>query len=163
MLEIRQATTGDLPAITEIYNDAILKTVATFDTETKTIDDRRAWLEHHGVKYPVLVAVENGVVKGWASLTPWSDRCAYSGTVENSVYVREECRGYGIGKKLLDVLMEEGRKAGFHTVIARIAETNDVSIRLHEKAGFKIIGVMEEVGVKFGKLLDVNIMQKIYR
>ena len=163
MLEIRRATVDDLPAITEIYNDAILKTVATFDTETKTIEDRRAWFEHHGAKYPIIIAVENGVIKGWASLTAWSDRCAYSGTVENSVYVKEEYRCHGIGKKLLGVLMEEGRKAGFHTVIARIAETNDVSIRLHEKAGFKTIGVMEEVGVKFGKLLDVYMMQKIYR
>jgi phosphinothricin acetyltransferase len=163
MLEIRRATADDLPEITEIYNDAILKTVATFDTETKTIEDRRAWLEHHGSKYPVLVAVEDGVVKGWASLTPWSERLAYAGTVENSVYVKEEFRCHGIGKALLDVLMEEGKKAGFHTVIARIAETNDVSIRLHEKAEFKTIGVMEEVGVKFGKLLDVYMMQKIYR
>ena len=163
MLEIRRATADDLPAITEIYNDAILKTVATFDTETKTLEDRQAWFEHHGAKYPVLVAVEDGVVKGWASLTAYSDRCAYSGTVENSVYVREDCRGYGIGKKLLDALMDEGRKACFHTVIARIAETNDISIRLHEKAGFKTIGVMEEVGMKFGKLLDVYMMQKIYK
>lgn len=74
MLEIRRATVADLPVITEIYNDAILKTVATFDTETKTIEDREAWLEHHGEKYPVLVAVEDGVIKGWASLSPWSDR-----------------------------------------------------------------------------------------
>ena len=74
MLEIRRATVADLPAITEIYNDAILKTVATFDTETKTIEDQKAWLEHHGEKYPVLVAVEDSVIKGWASLSPWSDR-----------------------------------------------------------------------------------------
>ena len=163
MLEIRRATIHDIPEITEIYNDAILKTVATFDTETKTVEDRRAWFEHHGMNYPVLVAVEDGAVKGWASLTPWSDRCAYAGTVENSVYVKEEYRCKGIGKKLLDALLEAGRKAGFHTVIARIAETNDVSIHLHEAAGFKHIGVIEEVGVKFGKLLDVYMMQKIYR
>ncbi len=163
MLEIRRATITDLPAITEIYNDAILKTVATFDTETKTVEDRKAWLEHHGAKYPVLVAVEDGIIKGWASLTPWSDRCAYSGTVENSVYVKADCRGNGIGKKLLEVLLDEGQKAGFHTVIARIAETNDISIHLHELFGFKVIGVMEEVGVKFDKLLDVYMMQKIYR
>lgn len=163
MLEIRRATVDDLPAITEIYNDAILKTVAIFDTETKTLEDRRAWFKLHGAKYPVLVAIEDGVIQGWASLTAWSDRCAYAGTVENSVYVKEEYRCHGVGKKLLDVLMEKGQKAGFHTVIARIAETNDVSIRLHEKAGFKIIGVMEEVGVKFGKLLDVYMMQKMYR
>lgn len=161
MLEIRRATVADLPGITEIYNDAILKTVATFDTETKTIEDRRAWFEHHGAKYPVLVAVEDGIIKGWASLTAWSDRCAYSGTVENSVYVKEDCRGCGIGRKLLEALIEEGHKAGFHTVIARIAEGNDVSIHLHEVTGFRHIGVMQEVGVKFGKLLDVYMMQKI--
>ncbi len=74
MLKIRRATEGDLPAITEIYNDAILKTVATFDTETKTVKDRKEWLNHHGTKYPVLVAIEDGIIKGWASLSPWSDR-----------------------------------------------------------------------------------------
>jgi L-amino acid N-acyltransferase YncA len=163
MLEIRRAVPEDIPGITEIYNDAILKTVATFDTETKTIEDRRVWLEHHGTRYPVLVASENGFIVGWASLSPWSDRCAYDGTTEDSVYVGESARGRGIGKKLLETLLEAGQKAGFHTVIARIAETNDVSLRLHEKAGFRHIGVMEEVGVKFGLLLDVYLMQKIYR
>jgi phosphinothricin acetyltransferase len=74
MLEIRRAMLADLPGITEIYNDAILKTVGTFDTETKTVEDRRAWFEHHGTKYPVLVAVEDGIVKGWASISAWSDR-----------------------------------------------------------------------------------------
>jgi L-amino acid N-acyltransferase len=163
MLEIRRAVAADLPAITAIYNDAILKTVATFDTETKTLEDRKAWFEDHGVKYPVLAVLEDGITIGWGSLSPWSDRCAYAGTVEDSVYIREDRRGLGIGKKLIHTLLQEGHRSGFHTVIARIAETNDVSVHLHELYGFKTIGVMEEVGVKFGKLLDVYMMQKVYR
>lgn len=162
MIEIRRATVDDVPAIREIYNDAVLKTVATFDTETKTLEDRRAWFEHHGTKYPVLVVVEDGVVIGWASITPWSDRIAYAGTVEDSVYIAESRRGRGIGKKLLKEIIDAGQKAGFHTVIARIANENQISVHIHEQVGFKSIGIMKECGRKFGRLLDVNMMQKIY-
>ena len=73
-MNIRRATLKDLPGITEIYNDAILKTTATFDTEPKTIEEQRVWFEHHDECFPVIVAVENGVVLGWASLSRWSDR-----------------------------------------------------------------------------------------
>jgi phosphinothricin acetyltransferase len=163
MFEIRYASLFDIPAITEIYNDAVLNTVASFDTEVKTIDDRTAWFENHDKKYPVLVAISDNILIGWASLSPWSDRLAYSRTVEDSVYVRKSIQGRGIGKKLLERLLEEGSKAGFHTVIARIVEKNGVSIHLHDLYGFKTIGVMKEVGTKFGRLLDVYIMQKIYK
>jgi L-amino acid N-acyltransferase len=162
MLEIRRATVEDVPAILEIYNDAVLKTVATFDTETKTLEDRKAWFAHHGTKYPVLVAALGGKVIGWASITPWSERIAYAGTVEDSVYIAEAYRGKGFGITLLKAIIDEGQKAGFHTVIARIANENRVSVKIHEQVGFTSIGIMKECGVKFGRLLDVNMMQKIY-
>lgn len=102
------------------------------------------------------------MVVGWASLSKWSDRLAYADTAEISLYVQESLRGQGIGKRLVEAIVVEGEKVGLHTVIARIAGGNQVSIRLHEAVGFNHIGVMREVGRKFGELLDVYLMQKIY-
>ena len=162
MISIRAAKGDDLPAITEIYNEAIETTVATFDTEPKTLDEQGKWFEHHGPRYPVLVVELGRVVVGWASLSKWSDRCAYAETGEISLYVKEQFRARGIGKKLLMAIVEEGKKGGLHTVIARIAHGNGTSVHLHTLAGFEHIGVMREVGRKFGKRIDVHLMQKIY-
>lgn len=162
MIEIRKAKLEDLEGITDIYNDAILKTVATFDTEPKTIDGQKQWFEEHGSRYPVLVAEKEKAIVGWASLSAWSDRCAYSDTVEISVYVKEGSRGKGIGKRLAKAILEKGKDAGLHTVFARIAEGNSASIHIFETFGFNHIGIMKEVGRKFGKLIDVYLMQKIY-
>ena len=161
MISIRAATREDLPAITEIYNEAIMTTVATFDTEPKTLEEQEKWFEHHGPDYPIMVSEMNGNVVGWASLSKWSDRCAYAETAEISLYVKEGFRGRGVGKKLLQTIVEEGRKAGLHTVIARIAQGNEQSIVLHQRVGFEHIGVMRKVGRKFGRRLDVHLMQKI--
>ncbi len=162
MLIIRAATLDDIDAITEIYNDAIVKTVATFDTTPKRREEQERWFKAHGGMYPILVAEQDHRILGWVSLSPWSDRCAYTETAEISLYVREGHRGQGIGRRLLHAIIKEGRKAHVHTVIARIADGNTVSIHLHESVGFRHIGVMREVGRKFGRLLDVSLMQLIY-
>ena len=162
MLTIRQAAFDDLGQITEIYNGAIEKTTATFDTEPKTLEEQEEWFANHDAKHPVLIAERDDTVVGWASLSKWSDRCAYSDTAEISLYIKEECRGKGIGKKLMKTIIQEGQKTGLHTVIARIADSNDISIELCKSFGFQHIGTMREVGKKFGKLLDVHIMQLIY-
>ncbi len=161
-LRIGPATPEHLPAITQIYNEAILKTQATFDTTPKTLEEQKVWFTHHGPKYPLLVAEQDGLVVGWASLSRWSDRCAYSDTAEISLYVKEEHQGKGIGRKLLESIMVEGQKAGLHTVIARVAQGGEASANLHRSVGFEHIGTMKEVGRKFGRLLDVHLMQKIY-
>jgi L-amino acid N-acyltransferase YncA len=162
MLVIRPANIKDLEAITEIYNEAILKTTATFDTEPKKPEEQKKWFELHGEKFPIVAAELQKKVIGWASLSPWSDRCAYSKTAEISIYVKEEYRNMGYGKKLMEKIIEDGKAAGLHTIIARIADGNEVSVKLHEAYGFKHIGIMKEVGEKFGKILDVYLMQKIY-
>ena len=82
MIYIRPATNQDVSRITEIYNDAIINTTATFDTETKSIEEQSIWLAAHNEKYPVIVAEENKLIVGWASLSRWSDRCAYDKTAE---------------------------------------------------------------------------------
>jgi L-amino acid N-acyltransferase YncA len=162
MLTIRQATFEDLGQITEIYNDAIQKTTATFDIEPKTLEEQETWFATHDSRHPVLIADEDGLIVAWTSLSQWSDRFAYSATAEISLYVKEEYRGKGIGKELMKAIIREGEAAGLHTVIARIADGNEISIDLCKSVGFQNIGTMREVGKKFGKLLDVHLMQLIY-
>lgn len=162
MLNIRPAAQVDLPAITEIYNRAVLNTTATFDTQAKTPEEQKVWFDHHGEKYPLLVAESGGQVVAWASLSQYSDRCAYAETAEGSLYVKEGWQRQGIGRQLTERLLEAGRQGGLHTVILRITEGNQPSLDLAASFGFQSVGVMREVGCKFGRRLDVHILQKVF-
>jgi phosphinothricin acetyltransferase len=162
MLTIRKATLEDLAAITEIYNEAVLNTVATFDIEPKTLEERKTWFTSHDTKHPTLVAEQDGLVVGWASLSKWSERRGYADTAEVSLYVEKTHRGRGVGKELLRAIVQAGREAGLHTLIAQIVEGNEPSIKLAKELGFQNIGVLREVGCKFGKFLDVQVVQRIY-
>jgi L-amino acid N-acyltransferase YncA len=156
---IRHATDADLPAIIDIYNDAVRTTTATFDTEPKSLEDRRAWFAAHDDRHPVLVAECDGRIIGWSSLSRWSDRKAYAGTAETTVYVAADSRGHGIGRRLKEVIINEARRLGFHTLIARVAQESLASLHLNESVGFRRVGTLKEVGRKFGRLLDVHILQ----
>jgi phosphinothricin acetyltransferase len=158
---IRRAELADAPAIANIYNEAILTTTATFDTETKSVEERTQWLQSHDERHPVLVAVAGGKVVGWTSLTRWSERRAYDDTAETSFYVHSTHRGRGIGRKLKDAIIAEARRLRYHTLIARVAEGSDESIHLNKRAGFVHVGTLKQVGRKFDRLLDVHIMQKM--
>lgn len=162
-MKVQAATESDLAAITAIYNDAVLKTTATFDLAPRTEAEQIAWFREHGPRRPILVAQDQGRVVGWASLSAWSGRCAYADTAELSVYVAEGARGRGIGRRLVESILEAGRRAGLHTVISRIAGESEASVRLHEKLGFQKIGVMREVGRKFGRLVDVRLYQYLFQ
>jgi len=162
MVRIRRARLDDLQEISEIYNNAIIKTVATFDTKQKSIEEQKEWFEKHGERHPILVAEIDNKVVGWASLSEWSERSAYSDTVEISLYIEEGYRGKGIGKKLTEAILRAGKAEGLHTIIARVTEGNEQSIHIFEKYGFNHIGIMKEVGRKFGKLLDVYLLQKLF-
>jgi len=120
------------------------------------------WYNNHKENHPVFVAEENKTIVGWASLSPYSDRCAYDTTVEVSVYIHHDHRGKKIGSQLLEVTTLEGEKVKNHTVISRISSDNLSSIHIHEKIGYKHVGTLKEVGYKFGKLLDVTIMQYLF-
>jgi L-amino acid N-acyltransferase YncA len=163
MLEIRTATKKDISYITEIYNDAVLNTTATFDTEPKSIAEQEKWFDKHKGKFIIIVGVEDGIVAGWASLSPWSNRAAYSSTADIAVYVKDGFREKGIGKKLVEELLKKAPEIGLHTAIAKICEDNKASFNLFKKLGFKQIGTMEEVGYKFGRQLDVHLMQIIFK
>jgi phosphinothricin acetyltransferase len=162
MLIIRPATIDDLPDITDIYNEAVRTTDATFDIEPKTVEERTGWFNAHDSRHPILVAAGNSTVIGWASLSKWSERLAYADTAEISVYVKDGFRRKGAGRKLMETALDKGREAGLHAILSRIVAGNQQSIRLHESLGFEHVGVMREVGRKFGRLLDVAVMQKIY-
>ena len=110
----------------------------------------------------MIVVEQDEAVVGWAALSSYSTKCAYSKTAEISLYVKKEWQGKGFGTKLMDAIIQDGEKAGLHAVIARITEGNKQSVRLHESVGFEHIGIMKEVGLKFGKRLDVYLMQKTY-
>lgn len=144
--------------MTAIYNHAVAHTTGTFDTEPKTLDG--AWLERHEKRHPAVVAVEGGRVLGWATLSPWSDRCAYARSVEVSIYVDDAAKGRGLGGILLDELIVRGRALGHKQLLARISADNAASLRMHERRGFARAGLLKRVGEKFGRVLDVAILQK---
>ncbi|MCR8631162.1 GNAT family N-acetyltransferase [Paenibacillus radicis (ex Xue et al. 2023)] len=160
-MEIRSAQHKDIESILDIYNEAILNTVATFDTELRTLEQQTQWFHNHGELYPIWVAEQEGIIIGWASLNPYSDRLAYRRTAELSLYIHSDYRGQGVGKQLMKQVLDAGLAAGLHTVLSRIVEGNESSIHLHEVYDFKHVGIMREVGFKFGRMLDVIMMQKM--
>ncbi len=158
---IRRAETRDLPAITDIYNVEVKSSTATLDTEPRGDAEAQAWFEDHTERYPILVAEADGKVVGWASISRWSDRRGYDGTAEISYYVRSGYRGKGIGRKLVDAAVEEAKKQKLRTLLARIGGESEASLKLCRSCGFRDVGVMKEVGHKFGRQLDVHLLQKI--
>ena len=161
-LQIDIATKQDLNRIIEIYNWAIENTSATFDTDSKTVQSQLGWFESHDEKHPVIVARENGRVLAWGSISPWSDRCAYSGTGEISFYVDPGFHSKGIGFNILKRLIEIGKEKNFRTLVSRIAGKSEASVHLHKKLGFSNIGTMKNVGKKFGEIIDVHLMQILF-
>ena len=161
-IEIEIETKQDLNRIVEIYNWAIENTSATFDTDRKTIQSQLGWFESHDEKHPVIVARENGRVLAWGSISPWSDRCAYSGTGEISFYVDPDFHRKGIGFNILKRLIEIGKEKNFRTLVSRIAGKSEASVHLHKKLGFSNIGTMKNVGKKFGEIIDVHLMQILF-
>jgi len=159
-IELRPAADGDLPVITEIYNDAILNTIATFDLETKSAEEMSVWLEKHSGDFPAVVCVAEGEVVGYASLNEYSPKKAYAATAEVSVYIAPGSRGKGYGRTLLGAIIEAGARKGIHAMIARITEGNDISVHLFEQFDFTYVGKLKEVGTKFGRLLDVDLYQR---
>jgi L-amino acid N-acyltransferase YncA len=163
----RLATLDDAAAIAGIYNNEVLTSTVTFDLVPRSLDDQRTWLATRSGAYAAIVAVADeslpgtGEVVGFASLSPYKERAAYSTSVDNSVYVHPDHQGRGIGKLLLGELVDTARSHGFHAVFARIVGGHDASIRLHEKFGFQRVGVEREVGRKFGQWLDVVLMQRL--
>jgi phosphinothricin acetyltransferase len=160
-VDVRLARRTDADAIRTIYNVEVEQSVNTFDLVPRTPEQQDAWMRGHAGAHPAVVAVEAEEVVGYGSLSPYRDRPAYATTVEDSVFVRADRRGLGVGRLLLDELVRLASVHGFHAVIARIVGHNDASIALHRACGFELVGVEREVGRKFGRWLDVVELQRL--
>jgi L-amino acid N-acyltransferase len=159
-MHIRDATEDDLPAILAIYNHAILTSNAVYTETPATLDDRRAWLAARRMQnFPVLVA-EAGDILGFASFGEFRPWPGYAATVEHSVFVLEAAQRRGVGTALLQRLIDEARHRDKHVMIAGIDAANTPSIAMHRKLGFTEAGVLREVARKFGRWLDLMLMQR---
>jgi phosphinothricin acetyltransferase len=160
---LRLATESDLAAINDIYNYYIPRSTCTYQLESETMEDRRAWFRDHPAdRYPVIVAEvpeRPGEVAGWGSLSKFRPRAAYAPTVEASVYIRHDMHRRGLGRAILIDLIERARAIGFHSVIGGASADQAASVALQESLGFVRVAHLPEVGFKFGRWLDVVYLQ----
>ena len=160
-IELRPATLDDAEAIRQIYNYEVEHTTATFDLVIRSLDEQRAWLAARSGAFATIVAADHrsAEVLGFSSLSPYKERAGYRTSVEDSVYVRRDAHGQGIGRLLLSHALDVAEGSGFHAVMARIEATGTASRALHARCGFELVGVEREIGRKFGRWLDVALMQ----
>lgn len=159
---IRPAELPDLPAVRDIYRHYVLNSTVTFEERPKTLAQwRRMLRESAELRLPFLVAVSGtGAILGYAYAQPWKQRAAYRHTVESSVYLGPAAGGRGLGRALMEALIDAIRARGVREVIAVIADQGaDASVRLHERLGFTEIGRMGRVGEKFGRELGIVLFQ----
>jgi phosphinothricin acetyltransferase len=158
---LRLATVDDAEAIRSIYNVEVTQSTVTFDLEPRSLAAQRDWLAARSGAHSAIVAVLDGEVIGFASLSPWKDRPAYRTSVEDSVYIHRAHQGRGVGRLLLTRLVEVADESGFHAMFGRIVGGHEASIGLHRALGFEVIGVEKEVGRTFGRWLDVVVVEKL--
>lgn len=158
---VRRALIADSEPIRRIYNAEVTASTATLDLVARSTIDQVAWMADHSGVYPVLVAEQEGELVGFSSLSPYRSRPGYATVVEDSVYVLGTHRGKGIGHALLSAALDTARSHGFHSVIGRVITEQEASIALHKSCGFEIVGVEKEVGRKFGRFLDVALLQRM--
>ncbi len=158
---IRLAERRDAETMRAIYNHEVENFTTTLDMIPRSLVEQQEWIARRAGAFSAIVAVDrtDDRVVGFASLSTFRDRPAYSITVENSIYVARAHSGRGIGRALMDALVERARESGFHSIVARIEATGEASRSLHRSCGFELIGVEKEVGRKHGRWLDVAVMQ----
>lgn len=157
---LRDAAEADMADVRDIYNHAVEHTTAIWNETLVDLANRIEWLKARKARgFPVLIAERAGRVAGYASYGDWRAFDGYRHTVEHSVYVDKDCRGLGIGEGLMLELIARASAADIHVMIAGIEAENTASIRLHEKLGFRIAGTFSEVGIKFGRWLDLTCME----
>lgn len=157
---LRDATAADLPEILEIYNDVILTTTAVYSEKPHTLEMRQTWFnERKQAGFPVIAAVQDNKIAGFATYGHFRVWPCYRYTVEHSVYVHRDSRGKGISKLLLNEVVDHARKAGMHAMIAGVDSENDVSLKLHLQFGFEQVARFKEVGFKFDRWLDLIFLE----
>jgi L-amino acid N-acyltransferase YncA/protein-tyrosine-phosphatase len=160
---VRDAASSDLAAIRSIYNQGIEDRIATLEEAPKTEDEILRWYQERGDRYSVLVATEGDSVVGWASLNPYSHRCAYDGVADLSVYVRRDARGEGVGSQLLREIERAATRNGFHKIVLFAFPSNQAGRQLYIKSGFRDVGTFREQGRLDGKFVDVIALEKILK
>ena len=161
MAVLRAATADDVSGILDIYNDAVLHSTAIWNDTPVDFANRTAWLADRRARgYPVLVAADGADVLGYASFGDFRPFEGYRISVEHSVYIASAARGRGLGRKLVEALLEPARALGKKVMIGGITGGNVASIALHERLGFVETGRMRGIGIKFGERLDLVLMQK---
>ncbi len=153
---IRSFVEEDWPAVEAIYAEGIATGNATFETETPTFE---RWSAAHPTEHR-FVATQGDEVVGWIALSPVSDRCAYAGVGEHSVYVAERARGQGIGRRLIETLISQSEASGIWTIQSGIFPENVSSIQLHLRCGFRIVGTRERLGQMNGVWRDVVLVER---
>ena len=161
-LHLRPARPDDLPAILAIYNDVVCHSTAIYALEPATLAQRRAWYDERiAAGYPVLVAEQHGQVVGYASYAEFRGATnAYRHSVEHSVHVRDDARGQGIGSALVRALFPLALAQGKHAMLGAIDAANTGSLRMHARLGFEPVGLLRQVGHKFGRWLDLAFVQR---
>ena len=160
-LALRPAVIGDAEAICRIYNQAIEDRQATLETVLRTPNERRAWLEARSPRHPVLVAERGGTLIGWASLNPFNPRACYDHVVDFSVYVERAARGSGVGRRLLEALIERARALGYHKLVLAAFPFNAAGCALYARCGFRTVGIYREQGMLDGRWVDVILMERL--
>lgn len=159
-LNLRDATEADLPAILAIYNHAVAETTAIWNETLVDLDNRRAWFDQRQARgFPILVAEVEGRIAGYASYGDWRPFDGFRHSVEHSVYVEKDFYGRGLGRALMTALIDRARTGGIHVMVAAIEAGNEGSIALHKSLGFRLVGTHHEVGQKFGRWLDLTMME----
>ena len=158
---VRDASPADAAAICLIYNQGIEDRLATLETEPRSEDERRQWLQARGARHPVIVAVLGGRVVGWGSLNPFNPRPVYDHVADFSVYVERGCRGRGVGRALLDALGARARGLGYHKLVLAAFPGNAAGRRLYARCGFREVGVYREQGKVDDRWVDIVIMEKL--
>lgn len=162
---LRMAEDQDVAGILAILNDIILTTTAVYTDRPESLEDRLVWLHHRrAMGYPVLVAecLREGGILGFASFGDFRGGWAgFRHTVEHSVHVRADARGRGVGQTLVATLIEQARARGKHVLVASVDAENARSLHMHEKLGFTRVAHMPQVGCKFGRWLDLVMLQLV--
>ena len=160
-LALRPAHASDAGPICLIYNQGIEDREATLETELRTPAERREWMAARGPRHPVIVAESAGSVVGWGSLNVFNARPAYQHVADFSVYVERRWRGHGVGRRLLERLIEMARDIGYHKMVLSTFPTNASGVRLYQGLGFTEVGIYREQGVLDGRWVDTLIMEKL--
>lgn len=157
-MDIRLARREDVPALLDIYNYEVINGVATLDLNTRTLDEWYEWYdEHNRGNHPLIVGVEDGAITGYASLSEYRQKEAYKTTVELSIYVSPNHRRKGVGRALMAHILEMAKNdERTHCVVSVITAGNEASTKLHAQFGFTYCGTIPEVGMKFGRMLDIE-------